>query len=224
MSKNTRKTVGARGRSRRSSRNPHKNFMGMVQVPQLRVTLPYFAYIGLVESVFVGSGSYYTFAINNVFDPDFSGGGLQPLGFDQYAQFYGRYKVKGFSAEISFASATTSGILVGAYFSPQSTLPAVPLAWPVVNTTSRSMQLATSTGGPSTGVINLQANLADVFGVTPNEYASDMDFAATTSGGPARQAYMHVYIIGKAVLANANVAIKLKYDTEFTQSVALSLS
>lgn len=224
MSKNTRKTVGARGRSRRSIRNPHHNYMDMVQVPALRVTLPYYAYLGIVESVIIGSGSYHTFAINNAFDPDFTGGGLQPLGFDQYSQFYGRYKVKGFNAEISFQNATNSGILVGAYFSPQSTLPAVPLAWPVVNTTSRSMQLATSTGGPSIGVINLQANLAEVFGVTPNEYASDMDFAATTSTGPARQAYLHVYIIGRAVLANANVAIKLNYDTEFTQSVALSLS
>lgn len=35
-----------------------------------------------------------TFAINGLFDPDISGTGHQPLAFDQFMSFYGRYEVK----------------------------------------------------------------------------------------------------------------------------------
>jgi len=33
------------------------------------------------------------FRLNGLFDPDFSLGGHQPMGFDEWSAFYGRYRV-----------------------------------------------------------------------------------------------------------------------------------
>lgn len=39
--------------------------------------------------------SHYTYRLSSVFDPDYTAVGHQPLGFDQWANFYERYVVKG---------------------------------------------------------------------------------------------------------------------------------
>lgn len=211
-------------KNNKSKQQSHANFKMLVQVPQLRVRLPYYTFLAMNEGV-AGAGTSYSFAINNIFDPDFTGGGLQPLGFDQYAQFYGRYRVTGFSAEVTYSNRIPVAEVVGVYFSPQSTLPSVPSAWPVVNSTSQS-KLIGSLDGMGTVQFKVKANLPDVFGVTANEYRDDMDFAATTVTGPARQGYMHVYLFGRSgsTVASVDFTVKLYYDVEFSQSVALSLS
>jgi hypothetical protein len=43
----------------------------------------------------IGLPNSYLFVGNSVFDPDFSGTGSQPLGFDQLAGLYSRYRVLG---------------------------------------------------------------------------------------------------------------------------------
>jgi hypothetical protein len=40
-----------------------------------------------------GSASVNVFCVNNIFDPNFSGGGHQPMFYDNYANLYAKYKV-----------------------------------------------------------------------------------------------------------------------------------
>lgn len=209
--------------SRKGRTNPHANLGMQVQVPQLRVRLPYYYFGTLVEAA-VGVGAAYTFAINDVFDPDFTGGGLQPLGLDQYAQFYGRYRVCSAKAVVSFSSRTGSPIVVGAYFSPQSTLPAVPSAWPVVNNSAKSALIAANTGGLSAVQFNMAKSLPDMFGVTRSEFLNEMDFAALVTNSPVRRGYLHVFTIGRAGVSTTDFTATLYMDVEFSQPVSLSLS
>lgn len=195
-----------------------------VTVPALSVKLPY-PYFGLMTEAAAGSGASQSFAINNVFDPDFSGVGAQPLGFDQFAQFYGRYRVTRIMIEASFANSSTSPIVVGMYASAQSTLPANPLAWTVQPRSVKAVQLGGSSSGPSVAVLRASWNLWDVFGVTKSEYMDEMDFAATFSGGPARQAYLHCFIVGGGVaVQTSRLFARLYYSVEMSQPVALGLS
>lgn len=48
----------------------------------------------------------YVFRGNSLFDPDFTGGGTQPLGFDQWANFYSKYRVNG--SKITVLAVNTS--------------------------------------------------------------------------------------------------------------------
>lgn len=195
----------------------------LVQVPALRVRLPY-AFSTTITEGAAGLGVSYSFRINDVFDPDFSGGGLQPLGFDQYTAMYGRYHVLGFRYEVEFIARTSVGSLVGAYFSPQSTLPATATSWLVVNDTAKYKSVGWSSGSDNVKKISGRTDIARVFGVKPSEYRNDQDFSATTSNTPARAAYLHVWTKGISALAVNDFTIRLFYDVEFSQPVALSLS
>lgn len=48
---------------------------------------------------------------NSLFDPDFSLGGEQPLGYDQYAALYKKYYVKGVKATVDFYAYAESGVM-----------------------------------------------------------------------------------------------------------------
>lgn len=207
----------------KQSQRSHSNFKMLVQVPALQVRLPYAFSTTLTEAA-AGLGVAYSFRINDVFDPDFSGGGLQPTGFDQYAALYGRYHVLGFRYEVEFLARTSIGTLVGAYLSPQSTLPSTATSWLVVNETARYRSMGQATGSDTVKRIASRANIARVLGVRPGEYRSDQDFSATTSATPARVAYLHVWTKGISAVAVNDLTVRLYYDVEFSQPVALSLS
>lgn len=219
--------TGKNGKSKtghkQNKQKSRANFKMLVQVPALRVCLPY-AFSSTLTEAAVTLGAAYSFRINDVFDPDFTGGGLQPLGFDQYAAMYGRYHVLGFRYEIEFIARTSIGTLVGAYLSPQSTLPAVSTAWLVVNQTAKYESVGQATGSDTVKKISGRTNITDVLGVSPAEYRADQDFSATTSATPARPAYLHVWTRGISAVGVNDFTVRLYYDVEFSQPVSLSLS
>lgn len=47
----------------------------------------------------------HMFSANNIFDPDFTGVGHQPLGYDQYAALYEQYHVRQAYAKVTFMAA-----------------------------------------------------------------------------------------------------------------------
>jgi len=61
----------------------------------------------------------YTFALNGLYDPDISGSGHQPMGFDQFTALYQNYKVLGAKVTAKFtidAQSTSTGQFVGIQF------------------------------------------------------------------------------------------------------------
>lgn len=54
----------------------------------------------------IGSVSSYNFRANSLFDPNETGIGHQPLGFDQWAEFYNRYTVLGSRCTVIFNTDT----------------------------------------------------------------------------------------------------------------------
>lgn len=184
--------------------------------------------LGIYEAA-AGSGVAYSFAVNNIFDPDFSGAGNQPVGLDQWAQFYGRYRVLKFKYKIHLVNLSNAVKLVaGCYFSPQSTMPANPTSWmaqPSQGGATRTVVLSAQGGGRDVATLTGTARLCDVFGVTDKEYRAEMDFAALITGGPARQAYMHVWCLGDAsAVGSMKIFGIFEYDTELSQPVALNVS
>lgn len=217
------KSNGKRSKNARRGAPPTGNYKLLVQVPALRVRLPYSFQSSMTEGA-AALGNVYTFRINDVFDPDFTGGGLQPLGFDQYTQMYGRYHVMGFTAEVTYATRTAYPIFVGMYYSPQSTTPASAVAWFVVNETVKVGMLGANVGGNNVLVLKSKANIPRILGVTSSEYRSDQDFSAIVTNSPARLGYLHVFVVGRSNVATVDFSVRLYYDVEFSQPVSLSMS
>ncbi len=190
-----------------------------------RVTTMWYGTYGNLTEAAAGAGASYTFAFNNIFDPDFTSTGLQPVGFDQMSAFYGRFRVIACTFHVDFSNITGSvnPVVVGFYASAQSTLPAAPNAW-YLQPYGKNTLLGGIGSGHDTVSMSMKIPIFDVFSVTKSEYMDEADFAATTGGGPARQGYVHGYVYSITAASTVRWRPRLEYTVEWTQPVALSLS
>lgn len=86
-----------------------------------RATLRYTSYFNL--STVVAGASQYFLRCNSIYDPDFSGVGTQPRGFDQYAVLYNQYTVNKAKLKITICIPTTGAtgqLMFGATFKPDT--------------------------------------------------------------------------------------------------------
>ena len=142
--------------------------------------LRYVAY-GAISTASLGYGEQI-FRLNSCFDPDYSGAGAQPLGFDQWAAFYSRYKVLSVKAKCQFAAPTSLAESI------------VSLTPNLVNTIDNSgvnilaepysRNSIFSTNGGWKPVIDAEYDLAKIFGLTKEEYGEE-SYTAASSGSPA---------------------------------------
>lgn len=79
-------------------------------VPQEFYTkLAYSESVVLASTIGGLSGAGYIFSLNDLYDPNKTGGGHQPLGFDQLTPLYNRYKVYKTEIAIQFCQPSTAG-------------------------------------------------------------------------------------------------------------------
>lgn len=71
-----------------------------------RATLRYTSYFNLSVGV-VGGAAQYLLRTNSAYDPDYTGVGTQPRGYDQYAALYNQYTVNKSTLKVVIAIPTT---------------------------------------------------------------------------------------------------------------------
>lgn len=188
-----------------------------IMADKLWVKLPYVQNLALSGTLLQSN----TFRINSMFDPDQTGTGHQPLGFDQYEALYSRYRVHAVKAIITFTN-TTSAVAVGAIAATEqipsfASLPEL-LEQPYVT----SRQLSYASGGLSTRTITKYISIRSLRG---EEIKFDDDNSALFSSSPTNTAYLTVYaseIFGGSVTLHVN--IKLIYYAELFRRKNLSTS
>lgn len=130
----------------------------------------------------------YVWMLNSLYDPNNTGTGHQPLGFDQYATFYNRYRV--FKVKYVLISCT----------------PNAGETWQVSvladnnNATYGSPNLVSESPTAVSKIVTNSVparfrgswNLPRVNGSTPQQYKSDDRFQATFSASPTEAICMHV--------------------------------
>lgn len=81
--------------------------MNLIGFPNTRTVKLRYVHTG---SLTISSGitTQYVFSANSCYDPDQSGGGHQPYGFDQWSLFYNHYIVVGSKATVSVIPASTN--------------------------------------------------------------------------------------------------------------------
>lgn len=93
-------------RKSRKSKAKYRSGPSMCRMPSLVVgdmtgtKLKYEARIELASVA--GAGISHQFSGNSVFDPDLTGVGVQPLGYDQWSALYDRYRVNGSAIKVRF--------------------------------------------------------------------------------------------------------------------------
>lgn len=132
-------------------------------------------------------GTEQVFNLNNLYDPDFSGTGHQPYGFDQITPLYLRYKVDAAKVSLTFTDPSADGIVVGALAQP-----------PQVGTTLQGMSIDRAAETPLCAVkrinnsgkqvvtISAYLPIHKLCGLSKLQFAADTDLYTSGVGtGPA---------------------------------------
>ncbi len=154
--------------------------------------------------------SVYTFNSNGLYDPDQTGTGHQPLGFDQYAAQYNRYRVLKMDYQVTFGNPAVSysSFRCTVAHVNGSTVPSSPAMFEI----PYSKQGVVGTYGNALtlrGSFNLTKLNAD-----PAKYRIDDRYSALVTGNPTEVMYCHLAIMPNAS-ATLRVHVKFVYHVEF---------
>lgn len=146
----------------------------------VRVVLPFTQ--TLTPGTTSGGLYVYQYRGNSGFDPDYTGTGLQPNGFDQWSQFYNTYVVLGSELIVEFVAS-------GAYASELVVVPAFNAASPANTKEAAGWRFAKTflnvpTGNATYRKVTSKMSTAQICGVPEQEVMFDTDFSATVSANP----------------------------------------
>ena len=162
-------------------------------------------------SNFAVGQDFHIFRAASIFDPDFTGTGHQPLGHDQWATLYQRYRVLGAKMKATFInqSATiTEAEHVGMCIAETTGLG---LARDMAEQTNNRQSLIGPTGNESwTGYLN--CDLAKFEGDPGAKY--DKDYSADMGTNPVRDVFF--YIWAQDLNADDSVEVTCLVEIEYT--------
>lgn len=165
------------------------------------------------------------FSLNCLYDPDISGGGHQPRGFDQWASFYARYRVVAVSARVTGNANQDSTWnmpynygLIPSVSTSRFVTSDIPFEMP-----RSKYQATTNMAAP----VDIRGTYYpwQIIGVTKERYMSDDIYASLTSACPAAPVGLHVYAEPlQATTATVSLSVKLTYTVVFDQRVTIGSS
>lgn len=194
MAKRYRQSKLSFRRSKRRRRSRRKRFTRLTNVvPATKtVKLRYVDQFNLDGPL--GINSTKVFRANSIFDPDFSVGGHQPLGHDQWAVFYDHYCVIGAKITAKFVStgniATTDACMVGILLKDNSNTIAAPTT--IMEQTNSGYAVLTNSNASQTRTIRKGYSARKFFNLKDVKDNRALVGAAVGSN-PSEDAYFHVY-------------------------------
>jgi len=130
--------------------------------------------------------SVQTFRLNSLYDPDETGAGVQPVGFDEIMALYTYYRVEKVRVKITAVSAGSAAI-IATQLAQSSTDPTQITAM-AANNTGRA-ELIAGTYGHNRSVIVYDVDIKDYLGLKSN---IDDNLMAQASASPTRVVHLHV--------------------------------
>ena len=182
-----------------------------------KVTFVYYQYVNLNPGI-AGVPSQYVFSANGCYDPNISGGGHQPRGFDQLMALYDHYTVIGTRINVSACNTDTTGSqIIGIYVADNSTSSSSP-----IDIMERRLLTYTPLASQQAG--GACANI--LYQLNPNEFLgrskplSDPELKGSNGGNPAEQAYLHLFVMpGKegSDEGEVNCHVRIEYTVILTE-------
>lgn len=214
--KNTRQSRAKRGRKAQGMA------VNSLVPTAFRTTMMYHSINGLAEAA-VATGAYYTYSLTDLFDPDKTGVGSQPTGYDQWSQMYSRFRVTATELTLNFVNRAATPCLAG-YFVHTSLAPTSSVqAWPIQRYADGRF-IQSNTGGPSTTTFRFSRNIWDLLSLTKDQYMDELDFSQVSGAGPVKTVYLSLYVVGQGASASVNIDARIKYHVELSDPVSLGMS
>jgi hypothetical protein len=160
----------------------------------------------------------YVYTANGMFDPDITGVGHQPIGFDQMMLFYEQCVVTHSSIKVTFFSAAATEARVAIALTPDTTAPTIP-----GNVENGQMVMDRVIGVGGTGnhwastQLDLSCDVGRYFGRTQRELVISPEFYSTSAANPTEQVYYQIQTWNPVGATTTSVALDvlLSYDVLF---------
>jgi hypothetical protein len=151
--------------------------------------------------------------LNSIYDPDRTGVGHQPLGFDEWSAFYGRYRVDSVKLELTavnhaasdiaitnlLANNDSSAIVTGSLFEAACESPF-----------AKSFMVGTLSGMNVKTVVK-RYNLNQIAGVSEAKYMSDDTYSALVTSSPSEIIVLHLSGADISFATNIEMFYHLKF-------------
>lgn len=178
-------------------------------------TCIYSQYGGSLGPSLAGVTSSLVYSLNGLYDPDVSGLGQQPTGFDQYMSLYEFYTVTRGTVEVEFLNADESfAALVGANIAP--TDGTSPNANTYIRNSNIKYGLIEKYG---TGSSRLKIKFDfDINKLSGQNVLNDDQYAGTVNANPANQWYLILWGTGQDISNNIGsqyFTLRISYWVEF---------
>jgi len=161
----------------------------------------------------------HQYNLNSINDPDRTGAGHQPMGHDQWSNFYGRYRVDGARVIASWLNASVYGQMCTILGNNSST--AITLL-----ETANENPLSSSQGMTQTQpavVLTKVFNLADLNGVTRDVYNADDRYSSQVGSSPSELLILHV-VTDTPISLTLFLNIRIEYMVTYFDPVQLTQS
>lgn len=189
-------------------------------IPNLRINVVARHERTVVEGA-AGAGGQQWYRINGAQDPDQSGTGPTPLGFNEYATLYTMYRVLAMRIQVVASGVTTATpALATVTLMPnprQVTAPADPATWGAEYLAVSKPIVLGTTGGNNTVTLDKTYYPWEVLRIPKSTYMADMDYASLVTTLPVKQQYLMLGInsVGSAVAGTLSTTVVISYLVEF---------
>jgi hypothetical protein len=166
------------------------------------------------ETVFTDAAGQYVFNLNSIHDPNRTGFGHQPYGFDNLALLYNRYRVISCGWRIGIP--TTEGSLPCMFACIPSNDDAI--VWDINELRENPRaKYAIQNPGASLVFITGKSYLPKLMGQTKAQYMANENTAALVTGSPNENAELYIKTTNQdvSVRVGQNVQVLLEYTVEF---------
>lgn len=153
---------------------------------EMKVTLRYTEFLTSTSTTALNFDQVMN--LNSIYDPNRTGAGHQPQGYDQWALFYNRYRVDGCKISSTWTNAPTAGSTVSILANNDATAILDPI---VINESPLGYTKGMTAGGPAV-TISRNYDLAQLTGVTRAVYNADDRYSAPFGSSPTEVLVAHV--------------------------------
>ena len=141
-----------------------------------------------------GIASVYVFNLNSLFDPNVTGVGHQPTGFDQLMAIYEQYTVYGVKYKVSINNVdATQAVIAGVTTNDSSTTQTDPRVYMENGQTEWKGVSNRNGAGEDIVYFSNYVDLAKVHGLPMNQYLNEDVYAGTQTTNPTENSFLHVW-------------------------------
>lgn len=171
-----------------------------------------------------GIANNYVFRINSLFDPDYTGTGVQCMGYDQWSMLYEKYHVSGLAYDFNCYTANTVPSNLCVYPTDNSTL--VSTSVQDISMQPGASKIVSITPDNSQCRLKGYCTPNSVLGLTKSQYKDSVNYSATTGTNPSGVAFLHLCMqpMDETSSTSITVNVSLRYYAQMYDRVELGPS